>query len=70
VNDEEMAMEVIKSVGPGGEFISHEHTFQNFRKLSAPKLLDGITGKPGLNGARISSRNPTKRPESPGNLQA
>jgi len=40
VNDEEMAMEVIKSVGPGGEFISHEHTFQNFRKLSAPKLLD------------------------------
>jgi len=40
VNDEEMALEVIKSVGPGGEFISHEHTFQNFRKLSAPKLLD------------------------------
>lgn len=40
VNDEEMAMEVIKSVGPGGEFISHEHTFQNFRKLSAPKLID------------------------------
>jgi trimethylamine--corrinoid protein Co-methyltransferase len=40
VNDEEMAMEVIKSVGPGGEFISHEHTFQNFRKLSSPKLID------------------------------
>jgi len=40
VNDEEMALEVIKSVGPGGEFISHEHTFQNFRKLSAPKLID------------------------------
>lgn len=40
VNDEEMALEVIKSVGPGGEFISHEHTFQNFRKLSAPVLLD------------------------------
>lgn len=40
VNDEEMAVEVIKSVGPGGEFISHEHTYQNFRKLSAPKLLD------------------------------
>lgn len=40
VNDEEMALEVIKSVGAGGEFISHEHTFQNFRKLSAPVLLD------------------------------
>jgi len=40
VNDEEMALDIIKSVGPGGEFISHEHTFQNFRKLSAPVLLD------------------------------
>jgi len=40
VNDEEMALEVIKQVGPGGEFISHDHTFKNFRKLSAPKLID------------------------------
>ena len=40
VNDEEMAMEVIKQVGPGGEFISHAHTYQNFRKLSAPTLID------------------------------
>lgn len=40
VNDEEMALNVIKSVGPGGEFISHEHTFQNFRRLSAPILLN------------------------------
>lgn len=43
VNDEEMALEVIKQVGPGGEFISHEHTFQNFRKLSAPVILDRRT---------------------------
>ena len=40
VNDEKMAMEVVKSVGPGGEFISHEHTFQTFRELSKPDLLD------------------------------
>ena len=40
VSDEEMALEVVKQVGPGGEFISHEHTFKNFRKLSAPKLID------------------------------
>ena len=40
VNDEEMALEIVKQVGPGGEFISHEHTYQNFRKLSAPKLID------------------------------
>ena len=40
VNDEKMAMEVVKSVGPGGEFISHEHTFRTFRELSKPDLLD------------------------------
>lgn len=40
VNDEKMAMDVIQSVGPGGEFISHEHTFRNFRELSKPTLLD------------------------------
>ncbi len=40
VSDEKMAMEVIKSVGPGGEFLSHEHTYRTFRELSAPKLLD------------------------------
>lgn len=40
ISDEKMAMDVIASVGPGGEFISHEHTFKHFRELSAPELLD------------------------------
>lgn len=41
VTDENMAIDIIKEIGPGGEFISHEHTFANFRKeQSQSKLLD------------------------------
>lgn len=40
VNDEKMAMEVIREVGAGGEFISHTHTFQNFKELSKTELID------------------------------
>ena len=40
VTDEKMAIEVIRSVGPGGEFISHDHTFKHFKELSQSKLLD------------------------------
>lgn len=40
VNDEKMAIEVVRSVGPGGEFISHDHTFKNFKELSRSQLLD------------------------------
>ena len=42
VDDEHLAVDVIAEVGPGGEFVSHMHTFQNFRKLSKPdaKVFD------------------------------
>jgi len=40
VSDEKMAIEVVRAVGPGGEFISHEHTFRNFKELSRGELLD------------------------------
>ncbi len=32
VTTETLAVDVIKSVGPGGNFMSEDHTFQNFRK--------------------------------------
>jgi len=39
VNKETLAEEVIKEVGPGGEFITHEHTFKYSRsELFYPKL--------------------------------
>lgn len=41
VTDANMAVEIIKEIGPGGEFVSHEHTFENFKKeQSQSRLLD------------------------------
>ncbi len=40
MDEKHMSLDVIEEVGPGGEFISHAHTFENFRDLSAPKLFD------------------------------
>ena len=40
ITDETMAMDVIRDVGPAGEFITHEHTYNNFKKLSSPELMN------------------------------
>jgi len=41
VNDESMAVDIIKQVGAAGEFISHEHTFKYFRtEQSQSRLID------------------------------
>ena len=41
INDETLAFDAIKEVGPGGNFLTHEHTFMNLRKeLWFPTLLD------------------------------
>ncbi len=40
VNDETMQADLLAAVGPGGEFISEEHTFKNMRKLSQTELID------------------------------
>lgn len=44
IDEESLAVDVIKQVGPGGEFLTHEHTFQLFRKeLWAPEIsLRGV----------------------------
>lgn len=44
VNDEKIAFEVLSEVGPGGEYISHPHTFKNFRtEISQAELMDRRT---------------------------
>ena len=41
INDETLAFDAIKEVGPGGNFLTHEHTFMNLRKeLWFHTLLD------------------------------
>ena len=40
INDYNMAVDVIKEVGIGGEFLSHPHTFQNLRHNIFPNMID------------------------------
>jgi trimethylamine--corrinoid protein Co-methyltransferase len=39
VSDETLALDVIGDVGPGGEFVTHPHTFDHFRDVWYPELL-------------------------------
>jgi len=39
VNEEALAFDVIHDVGPGGEFVTHEHTLNHFRDIWYPDLL-------------------------------
>ncbi|GAH32243.1 unnamed protein product, partial [marine sediment metagenome] len=44
VNEETLAVDVIKEIGPGGNFLVHPHTLRNFRKeLWEPDLSDRQT---------------------------
>ncbi len=55
ITDEQIAHDVIRDVGPGGEFITHEHTFRNMRSQSQGVLFDRrsrddwmASGSPGI----------------------
>ncbi len=40
VNDEELGLDVIQEVGPGGQFLTHDHTLKHFRSTQwRPKLI-------------------------------
>ena len=40
VSESTLAMDVIRSVGPGGEFLTHPHTMEYMRGMSASDLFD------------------------------
>ena len=40
INEESMAVKVIKQVGPAGNFLSVEHTLRHMREQSHSKLID------------------------------
>jgi trimethylamine--corrinoid protein Co-methyltransferase len=40
VDDETLALEVIRQVGPGGNFLAHRHTKRHMRELWLPALMD------------------------------
>ena len=42
VNDDTMALDLIHEVGPGGEYMTHKHTFQHMREMSTGKLFNRL----------------------------
>ena len=40
VNDETLAADVIREIGVGKDFLSHESTYRHMRSQSQPKLID------------------------------
>lgn len=40
LSDESLALDVIKEVGPGGEFMTHPHTMKHMKEMSASKVFD------------------------------
>lgn len=40
VTDTTIALDVIKEVGPGGEFMTHAHTFRHMKEMSQSQLFD------------------------------
>ncbi len=40
VDDENLALDTIKSVGPGGNFLSQKHTLKHMREIFIPQFMD------------------------------
>ena len=40
VNDETMAIDLIHEIGPGGEYLTHKHTFEHMRNMSTAGLFN------------------------------
>ena len=40
VSDETLAVDIIKEIGIGKDFLSHKSTYDNMRTISAPKIFD------------------------------
>lgn len=40
VNDDTLAIDPIKEIGPGGDYLMHKHTFKYMKEQSRPELID------------------------------
>jgi trimethylamine--corrinoid protein Co-methyltransferase len=63
VNEETLALDVIRSVGPGGNFLGQKHTAQHMRKRWVPQFMDRRTYEKWLeagDGARDWARAKAK----------
>ncbi len=46
VSDETLAVDVIKEIGPGRDFLTHPHTYDGMRGQSQPEIIDRRTRAP------------------------
>lgn len=40
VTDETLALDILQEVGPGGEFLSHDHTYDHWKEWFQPTVID------------------------------
>ncbi len=40
LSPETLALDAIDDVGPGGDFLTHEHTLRHYRQIWYPRLFD------------------------------
>ena len=40
VTDETLALDILKEIGPGGEFLSHDHTYDHWKEWFRPTIID------------------------------
>jgi trimethylamine--corrinoid protein Co-methyltransferase len=54
LDDEALALDVIHEVGPGGEFLSHDHTMAHWREYWLPQNFDRQRLEPWQEGGSVS----------------
>jgi trimethylamine--corrinoid protein Co-methyltransferase len=63
LDDDALALDAIDEVGPGGQFINHDHTFAHWRELWMPQLFNrqrlDAWEKQGANDINVSVRDKT-----------
>ena len=42
INDDTMALDLIHEIGPGGEYLTHKHTFSHMRSMSQGDLFNRL----------------------------
>jgi trimethylamine--corrinoid protein Co-methyltransferase len=54
LSEADLALDVIQQVGPGGDFLTIEHTFEGFRNFWQPQLLSRLRVEEWLQGGELS----------------
>jgi trimethylamine--corrinoid protein Co-methyltransferase len=56
VDEETLAVDVIKNVGPGGHFMSQKHTLDHLKELYLPSIFDKTSEESWIKGGKKDIR--------------